>query len=266
MSPARPKHPKPPQFGKAPSPERARELGRIFSVFGLEPHAEALELLDLAFIHRSHRCESGGDHDNERLEFLGDSVIGLICTEFLLESHPGANEGELSKLKAAMVSRTVLGEVAAGMELGMLLRLGTGEERSGGRERRSTLGSALEAVCGALYLHYPWEELRPAIVREVLVPARVFTGERLQHDYKSMLQEWTQKRGEGVPEYRLVGETGPEHDRRFRVEAWVGGRMLGSGEGKRKKQAENDAARQAVRELGLESGPDSRENLVRDSP
>lgn len=232
--------------------ERVEELSHVFALIGLPPNDEALELLDRAFIHRSHRGESGGDHDNERLEFLGDSVIGLICTEYLLERFPDGDEGVLSKLRASMVSRTVLGEVALQMDLGPLMKLGTGEDRSGGRRRRSTLGSVLEAVCGALYLHYSWEELRAAIVRRIIIPALRLTEDRVLHDYKSILQEWSQKLGEGVPEYRVVEERGPEHERIFAVEAWLGDRLLGRGEGRRKKMAENEAARDAITLLGLD--------------
>lgn len=240
--------------GPALPPERVEELGHVLSLMGLTHEDHALEMLDRAFIHRSHRGETGGSHDNERLEFLGDSVIGLICTEYLLDRFPDGDEGTLSKMRASMVSRTVLGEVALRMDIGPLLKLGTGEDRSGGRERRSTLGSVLEAICGALYLHYPWSELRIAIVRHIVIPALRLTEDRVLHDYKSVLQEWSQKLGEGVPDYRVVDERGPEHERIFVVEAWLGDRLLGRGEGRRKKTAENEAAREAVSHLGLDEG------------
>lgn len=239
------------------SPERIAHLHRLITLMGLEINEDSLVLVDRAFIHRSFRGEKSIKHDNERLELLGDSVIGLVCTEFLLERYPEENEGVLSKMRATMVSRAVLGEVAMVMNLGEFILLGAGEERTGGRTRTSTLGSALEAVCGALYLHYPWADLRPAIVEKVLLPALEFTEGRVLHDYKSILQEWTQKQDGGLPEYRLVGEHGPDHDRVFICEAWLLDQFLGRGEGRRKKIAENEAAREAVKILGLESEPDS---------
>lgn len=241
----------PPQTPNLP-PERLEELKQVLDLFGLEHREDVMVLLDRAFIHRSYRCEANGNNDNERLEFLGDSVIGLICTEYLLENFPERTEGALSKVRASMVSRKILGEVAVEMGLGRYLKLGAGEERTGGRSRHSTLGSALEAVCGALYLHYPWTDLRDAIAEFILKPAWQHTEDKVLHDYKSILQEWSQKNGGVLPEYRLVDEHGPEHDRIFVTEAWLGDRFLGRGEGGRKKHAENEAAREAVRLLGLD--------------
>lgn len=226
--------------------QRKFQLSRVLAAFGLEPDPMIWVRLNRAFIHRSYRTEAGLDEDNERLEFLGDSVIGLVCTESILRLYQDSDEGWLSKLRAAIVSRAILGQIALDMKLGQLLLLGAGEERSGGRNRVSLLGSTLEAVCGVLFLHYPWTEIREPIRRAILLPALELA--RMNHiaDYKSKLQELTQKTHQQIPEYRLLNEGGPDHEKSFTVQVWLANRMLGQGSGARKKLAENDAAKAAL--------------------
>lgn len=226
--------------------DRLRDLAAVLEPFGLEPEAVTFTRLNRAFVHRSYRTEAGLEEDNERLEFLGDSVIGLACTEFLLEADRKSDEGILSKLRAALVSRTVLGRIATEMDLGRCLLLGTGEERSGGRSRSSILGSTLEAVCGALYLDFPWPQLNRAIQRAVILPALEIAERENIVDYKSRLQEWAQKEFQMVPLYRVIAEGGPDHGKLFEVEVTVDGRVLGRGRGRRKKLGENEAARVAL--------------------
>lgn len=218
--------------------------------FGIVAEERTLVPLALAFVHRSHRMEAQLAEDNERLELLGDSVIGLATTEHLLSTHPESDEGELSKLRAALVSRNVLGKVARELGVGPLLLLSTGEERGGGRERSSILGSALEAVAGALYLVHPWESLCPALQRTIVVPAFAHLGATGAIDYKSQLQELIQRDGVHRPEYVLIDAEGPDHRRMFHVEVRVDGNTVGSGSGSRKQMAENEAARDAIRRLG----------------
>lgn len=235
---------------------RREALAKLLAALELSPNDDVWVRLNRAMMHRSFRTESGIHEDNERLEFLGDSVIGLACTEFLLRKNPDLDEGLLSKLRAAAVSRTVLGEIALTLGIGPLLLLGTGEERSGGRERVSILGSALEAVCGAIYLSYPWETVRPPVCKFIVEPA---LGRISQHhvvDYKSRLQEWTQRHRQLIPEYRLSSEGGPDHLKTFEVDVLIGDQRIATGTGRRKKDAENDAARHALAELEPDSPND----------
>ncbi len=233
----------------AVSDDRRAVLRPIVERFGLDPDRVNWERLNRAFLHRSHRTEANLDEDNERLEFLGDSVIGLACTEYLLRENPASDEGGLSKVRAALVSRAILGRVGEDLGLGGLLLLGTGEDRSGGRQRASTLGSTLEAVCGAFHLDFPWEELRQVIWRVVIVPALAHNEGAVLVDHKSALQEHVQAELQRAPEYRVVGETGPDHAKIFHVEVAIDGRVLGRGEGPRKQVAENEAARDALKKL-----------------
>jgi ribonuclease-3 len=226
----------------------ADSLAALVRQFGLEPCPAVLPLLRRAMIHRSHRTEAGLAEDNELLEFLGDSVIGLATTRFLCLRFPTSTEGDLTKCKAMMVSRAALDDVAATLGLAPLVLLGVGEERSGGRSRPGLLGSVLEAVVGALYLVYPWAELEPALVRTIVDPAfRNADSAAHARDPKSALQEWAQARWQRGPEYRLVETVGPEHDRWFVVEVWMNDRLLGRGRGRRKQLAEKAAASEALR-------------------
>ncbi|MBX3730702.1 MAG: ribonuclease III [Candidatus Sumerlaeia bacterium] len=241
-----------------PVPEQLRHGVRaLLQRCGLpEPDPAGEQVLTRAFLHRSWSKENPGLGDNERLEFLGDAVIGAVASLFLYKECPAADEGELSKLRAAMVSRRVLGRLAQESGVSELILLGVGEEGNGGRRRSSITGSALEAFCGALSLVYPWELAEPAIREVVIRPALRLTENRVAVDYKSRLQEWAQKHHQEVPEYRVLAAEGPDHSRTFRVEVAVGGRVSGQGEGARIKWAENEAARFALRELEHEVGRD----------
>jgi ribonuclease-3 len=205
-----------------------------------------LGLVNQALTHSSYAFENQLPYDNERLEFLGDAVLGLLVSEYLYEEHPRAREGVLSKQKASLVSRSVLGQRALSMGLGDLVLLGRGEEINGGRDRASLLGSALEALVGALYLSLGLAAVRPFVVREILEPGRALSATDEFGDYKSQLQELVQKFYQAVPEYELIAETGPDHNKYFEVQVRVAGQVRGRGSGSRKKTAENRAAMQAV--------------------
>lgn len=204
-----------------------------------------LDLLDRALTHSSYSFEHQLPYDNERLEFLGDAVLGLVVSEYLFRELPRASEGVLSKQKAAIVSRPILGKRAQEMGIGELLLLGRGEELSGGRERPALLGSALEAVVGALYLELGIPKITPWLVKEVFEPGRVLTHTEEFSDFKSLLQEYAQKNFQTVPEYELVSESGPDHSKRFEVVVKINGQVFGHGVGHRKKLAENQAAMRA---------------------
>jgi ribonuclease-3 len=213
------------------------------------------QLLTLALTHRSYAYEHGGLPTNERLEFLGDSVLSIVVTERLYREHPDLHEGQLAKLRASVVNMHALAGVAAvlgGEGLGAFLLLGRGEELTGGRSKSSILADAMEAMIGAVYLEHGLETARDVVHRlfdQLLVGAPLL-GAGL--DWKTSLQELTAAAELGVPEY-VIGESGPDHMKVFTATAVVGGRSLGGGEGRTKKEAEQKAAELAYRTLKAEA-------------
>jgi ribonuclease-3 len=208
-------------------------------------------LLEQAVIHSSYvneNLELVSSH-NERLEFLGDAVLGFIIAEKLYQEFPDITEGEMTRLRAALVRRDTLARVARAVGLGDFLYMGKGEEASGGRTKTPNLAGALEAVIGAIYLDQGLTDTRDAVLKllgkELSRVSRYGAGV----DYKSRLQELIQSRNQSTPAYRLVAQTGPDHDRRFTVEVMAGGVVLGRGNGKSKKLAETEAARLALDRL-----------------
>jgi ribonuclease-3 len=202
------------------------------------------ELLDRALMHRSFAYENGGLPTNERLEFLGDSVLGLIVTDTLFRKHPELPEGNLAKLRAAVVNSRALASVARGLRLGCYIRLGKGEESTGGRDKSSILADTLEAVIGAVYLDGGMEAADPLVHRlfDPVIAKSARLGAGL--DWKTSLQELTAAEDLGSPEY-VVDESGPDHQKSFRAVAKVGGQIWGEGEGRTKKEAEQQAAEAA---------------------
>jgi ribonuclease-3 len=206
------------------------------------------ELLARALAHRSWCAETPGTPSNERLEFLGDAVLGLVVTDHIFRTYPDLPEGELAKVRATVVSAAALAEVAAELDLGDAVLLGKGEAQSGGREKPSILSDALEAVIGATYLDGGWSaaaELVLDVLGSRIAEAAVGPGGQ---DYKTRLQELSARRFDALPTYELQDE-GPDHAKRFSATVVVGGRRRGSGEGRSKKQAEQAAARVAWQEL-----------------
>ncbi|MFC5948961.1 ribonuclease III [Pseudonocardia lutea] len=220
----------------------------LLEALGVEIGAE---LLTLALTHRSYAYEHGGLPTNERLEFLGDSVLGIIVTERLYRDHPELPEGQLAKLRASVVNMHALAGVAATLSehgLGAYISLGRGEELTGGREKASILADATEALIGAVYLEHGLETARSLVHRLFgdLLQGAPLLGAGL--DWKTSLQELTASEGLGVPEYRIA-EEGPDHLKTFTATAVVGGRELGSGDGRTKKEAEQKAAALAWRTI-----------------
>ncbi len=221
--------------------QRSTLLRRV----GLDLEADALEL---ALTHRSYAYEHGGLPTNERLEFLGGSVLGIVITDQLYRDHPDLPEGQLAKLRASIVNMHALAAVGASLGLGDLLLLGRGEELTGGRSKASIVSDAVEALLGALYLQHGLEPVRAVVLRlfhDLLIAApRLGAG----LDWKTSLQELSASTGAGVPVY-TVDESGPDHDKTFTARASVGGEVLGAGTGHTKKQAEQLAAAQAYRAI-----------------
>jgi ribonuclease-3 len=208
-------------------------------------------LLTLALTHRSYAYENGGLPPNERLEFLGDAVLGLVVTDHLYQTHPDLAEGQLAKLRASVVNMTALARVARGLGeggLGAHLLLGKGEELTGGRDKASILADGLEAVIGAVYLEHGIDRARRLVHRlfDRLLAEAPLRGAGL--DWKTSLQELTASAGLGVPEYR-VREAGPDHRKEFTATVVVGGEEFGTGDGRTKKEAEQKAAEVAWRTL-----------------
>jgi len=209
------------------------------------------ELIARALTHRSFAHERGDEEHYERLEFLGDAVLGTLAAEWVFVTFPDRPEGQLSQLKSYLVSETVLARRGEELELGPLLNLGVGEERSGGRSKTSLLADAMEALIGAVYLDGGLKAARK-VVLPLLEEASERRAELGYVDAKTRVQELAQSRGWSLPEYRLVAAEGPDHRKLFRVECWVDGVRAGSGEGGSKKLAEQRAAAEALAALAAE--------------
>jgi ribonuclease-3 len=206
--------------------------------------------------HRSWCAETIGADSNERLEFLGDAVLGLVVTAHLFRAYPNLPEGELAKVRASVVNSEALAEVATALRLGDALLLGKGEDSSGGREKPSILADAMEAVIGAVYLDGGWSpaaDLVMGLLGERIEEAAAGPGGQ---DYKTRLQELAARHFDQLPRYEVIDD-GPDHAKRFFAAVSVGGVVRGRGEGRSKKQAEQGAAREAWETLGemVRAGP-----------
>jgi len=220
------------------------------------------ETLERALTHRSYAYENGGLPTNERLEFLGDSVLSLVVTDTLFNGHPDLPEGQLAKLRAAVVQMSTLAEVAVSeLNLGSFVRLGRGEEGTGGRDKPSILADTLEAVIGATYIDCGLDEADGLVHRlfDPVIKRSALLGAGL--DWKTSLQELTADRGLGVPDYQ-VRDSGPDHQKMFRAVVKVGSRELGAGEGRSKKAAEQLAAEAAYRSITAEKTEDQNSDDV----
>ena len=209
-----------------------------------------IELLKRALTHTSYANETGGDHNlsNERLEFLGDSVLGVITAEYFFMNYRNMPEGELTKLRAATVCEKALCEYAKDINLGSFILLGKGEIVTGGSERPSILADAFEALIAAVYLDGGMDAAKGFVLKYIQKAAKEHRGFK---DYKTMLQEVVQKNPGEIVEYVLVNETGPDHDKRFEVEVHLNSNVIGRGIGTSKKKAEQFAAKEALELMGL---------------
>lgn len=209
-------------------------------------------LLSNALTHSSYANEvRGGVTSNERLEFLGDSVLSIIVSEYLYSEFSKLPEGELTKLRASLVCEKSLCAFSRELEVGRFLRLGKGEDKGGGRERNSILADAFEAILAAMYLDGGIEVARKHVMRFILSELE-HTDDEVFKDYKTALQEIIQRNPEEAVSYILTAESGPDHDKRFTVEVHLNSNVIGVGSGKSKKQAEQMAAKQALHLMGAE--------------
>lgn len=223
-------------------------LTRLQQQLGYE--FNSVELLLGALTHKSYANEQLRDPAscNERKEFLGDAVLDLVMADFLYRHYPHLPEGELSRIRAELVSATALAQVARDLQLGNYLRLGRGEQRSGGRDKDNLLADALEAVFGAIFLDAGWQTARDVLVLIFEPNAQVVVGRKSQ-DYKTRLQELAQAQYGQAPLYDLTDVSGPDHQRRYTVVVNCDGKLLGEGEGSSKKAAQQQAAKMALEKI-----------------
>jgi ribonuclease-3 len=214
---------------------------------GIPPHPGAV--YELALTHRSYAFEQEvpSDH-NERLEFLGDAILEAIVTDLIYEAYPDLSEGDMARLRASVVNTQALADIARELDVGERLLLGKGEEASGGRDKASILANGLEALVGAVFVDRGFEAARSALrpIFQERLETSVSTGER--YDAKTALQEIVVRDTGGSPTYRIAS-TGPDHDKRFTADVFVDGARLGTGSGHSKKEAEYNAAREALERL-----------------
>jgi ribonuclease-3 len=220
-----------------------RSLGVEFADMGLR---------DAALTHRSYAFERGLEVTNERLEFLGDAVLGLVVTDLAYHEFPDLPEGQLAKLRAAIVNMNALADVARDLGLGACIKLGKGEEASGGHDKASILADTLEAVLGAIYLDLGLEVAREVIERLFRPRMVAYVRGEGERDYKTILQELASQDLRSMPEYR-ISERGPDHRKEFTATVYLAGGAWGTGTGRSKKEAEQQAAREACRKLSERS-------------
>ena len=241
--------------GLALAPERKRQLISFQRRAGCRFHNIAL--LDLAFHHRSFSNEAFKGEvahvrvNNERLEFLGDAVLGLVTASRLYSTKPDSTEGDLAKIKSALVSEASLSEIAVELSVPDMLVLGRGEELSGGRNKKAILADALEAVIGALFVDSGFKAAESFVVKLIDPRLDLVMQGGSWRDYKSLLQEYVQKKFRVMPVYKEEGRTGPAHAQVFLISVNVHGKVYGPAQGKNKKAAEQAAAAQACAELGI---------------
>lgn len=228
------------------TPERLRQLDELQKAIGYVFREPAL--LDLALTHSSHSNQSDATGANyESLEFLGDSVLGFVISEYLFLNHPDRSEGELSKMKSFLVARDQLYRLSSRLDMGCYLRLSRGEEKTGGRLKRAILADLFESVAAAIYLDGGMSAAREFVLAQQREQIEKISREEIDFkDYKSQLQERLHAAGGESPVYRVAEETGPDHRKEFFVEVWIEGRIAARGKGRSKKEAQQNAAEHAL--------------------
>lgn len=237
-------------FTRAPAISSDRERELLAFIEKSKITIKNLALLNLAFTHRSYANETAEDVDNnERLEFLGDSVLGMCVADWLFRNLPAKAEGDFSKIKSVVVSEDSLAMVAKNLEVDKYLLIGKGEEISGGRSKKALLADCMEALFAACYLDSGFESAKTFVMSYLDKQIKSVLEDDYHRDYKTSLQEYMQKRWRKVPTYMLVKKTGPEHEFTFFVTVNVNGQVFGPASGSNKKQAEQMAAKLAYEQL-----------------
>ncbi|MDN5361079.1 MAG: ribonuclease [Moorella sp. (in: firmicutes)] len=232
------------------SSQRQEQLQHFWQQFHLP--AIDLEVLNQALIHPTYAFEHRLNGDNQRLEFLGDAVLGLVIAAYLYQEFPHLPEGDLTRMRAAVVCEASLVKVARGIRVGELLLLGQGEEHNGGRERPSNLADAMEAIIGSVYLAGGYDLARDFIL-QIFTPTLAILKETSTIDSKSALQEFVQQQGTENVTYKILEEWGPDHAKQYKAGVFLKNRMLATGEGHSKKEAEREAARAALALLRVQN-------------
>ena len=236
--------------------ERKQELQLFEKQAGVR--FKKLELLNLAFCHRSFANERHNDIDNnEKLEFLGDSVLGLVVAEYLFNTLTDRAEGDLAKIKSFVVSEDSLAAIARDLRVDNFILIGKGEEFSGGRSKKALLADAMEAIIGAYFLDSGFKSSRRFILRYLVPEINKVLENKHRKDYKTLLQEYVQKKFKSYPKYVLMKKTGPDHSKTFWIEVRVNDETHGPGQGKNKKQAEQEAAKIAFETLAGENADEA---------
>lgn len=230
------------------SSERRKELSLFEKHAGIKFKRQ--ELLNLAFAHRSFANENQQDvGNNEKLEFLGDSVLGLVVAEYLFETLTEKAEGDLAKIKSFVVSEDSLASISRSLKVDNFILIGKGEEYSGGRTKKAILADAMEAIIGAYFIDSGFKQSKRFVLRYLVPEINTVLEDRHKKDYKTLLQEYAQKRFKTYPRYALVKKTGPDHSKTFWMEVKINDTSFGPGQGKNKKTAEQEAAKLAYEKL-----------------
>ncbi|MBI9102253.1 MAG: ribonuclease III [Spirochaetales bacterium] len=234
--------------GPSVNTERRKDLLLFEKYSGVR--FKRLELLNLAFCHRSYANESPQKtNNNEKLEFLGDSVLGLVTSEYLYSILPDKNEGDLARIKSFVVSEDSLAEIARQIKVDNFILIGKGEEYSGGRNKKAILADCMEAIFGAYFLDSGMKASKVFILRYLVPEINKVLENRHKKDYKTLLQEFIQKKYKSYPKYILVKKTGPDHDKTFWMKVKINNSTYGPGKGKNKKEAEQKVASMAYEDL-----------------
>ena len=211
------------------------------------PDFKSDELKELAFTHRSYLNENKeAKESNERLEFLGDSILSFVVSSHIFTQYPNLKEGELTSLRSVLTNTQTLYQVSENLELGVLLKMSKGEEEGGGRTNKTILANTYEAVVGALFLDGGIDKARQFITATILDHQNEFVGSQGLKDPKSQLQEYMQEKYKVSPDYRIVGEEGPDHEKKYTSAVFLNGEIVAQGQGRSKQEAEKDAAARAL--------------------
>lgn len=236
--------------------ERKNELLQFQRIAGIR--FKNIDLLNRSFTHRSYSNDhQNSNNNNERLEFLGDSVLGLCVAGYIFTELEGKNEGELARIKSYVVSEDSLSSIALDLKIDTFLLIGKGEENSGGRTKKAILADALEAVIGAYYIDQGYTSVNRFVLDLLIPEIEKVLQNKHKKDYKTIIQEFVQKTYKEYPKYTLTKKSGPDHDRTYSVCASINGKQYPEGSGKNKKEAEQQAAKNAYDEIVKEAGIDS---------
>ena len=206
-------------------------------------------LLRTALTHSSYAYENDSDNFNEKLEFLGDAVLGMVVTEYIYNQYPEMNEGQLAKLRAGLVNANILAELGRDLNIGKYIFISNGAEQTGGRINKSIMADCLEAIIGSIYLDRGYEIVKEFIINLMIDKIKAHAGKKILGDVKSTLQELTMAKWGALPEYKIDKQGGPAHEPVFKAEVLINGKVLGHGIGKSKKKAEKVAAGEALKEI-----------------